>query len=548
MSLRQYKAKRDFSLTTEPAVERSGKPALKKSRLRFVIQKHAARRLHYDFRLELDGVLKSWAVPKGLPLKRGEKHLAVRVEDHPLEYVNFEGRIPEGQYGAGSVMVWDQGTYEVAEADPGNALKQGKILLRLEGKKLAGAWTLVRMKGRKEGDKEPWLIIKSGEDAPRISARKEDQSTRTGRTMKQIHEKSRSTWTSHRAQSGKEKASVARASADARVAELPQKEPGFVVPMKARLVEKPPGESGWLFEIKWDGIRAIGIKKNGFVRLYSRAAREITRDFPKIAAALKDLPVSDLVVDGEIVALDQKGRPSFQLLQNIKRATPDEPAVICYYLFDLLNLQRHDLRRRPLVERKKVLEEFLRQSSDPLRYSAGLKGNPKRLLEEAGHNRLEGLMAKREDSPYEPGQRSGLWKKIKCVNEQEFVIGGYTRSQGTRQHFGAILVGYYREQKLVFAGKVGTGFDTRTLASLYERFEKLKTAQCPFSDLAAARSGKGRHGLTALRADRCFWLKPRLVCEVRFSEWTAGGILRQPVFLGLREDKPPEEVRREIAV
>ncbi len=492
MGLARYKEKRNFSRTPEPAGGRARKTV---TRLAYVIQKHAARRLHYDFRLEMDGVLKSWAVPKGIPTVKGDKRLAMEVEDHPIEYGSFEGTIPEGNYGAGTVMLWDHGTYEVSGDDPVRAWKEGKLHFWLHGKKLEGEWALVRMRARDEGDKKAWLLIKSGED---YEAAIKETSVVSGLTMEQIAKKNGRVWESGRAQDTSPKAGARRsartlpavsvksrapslsASIKKAISAYPRQEPGCVVPMKALLVEKAPEGAGWMYEIKWDGYRALGIKKDGEVTLCSRSLRDVTADFPEIAEAVRNLPSNNLMLDGEIVALDATGHASFQRLQNYRtRPKAGEHPDLYYYVFDLLNLEKHDLKRVPLQERKDWLQQLLQGVADPIRFSAGLQGDPKILLAEAGKNKLEGLVAKRTDSCYEPERRSSAWLKIKLVQEQEFVIGGYTQPKGTRPYFGAVVVGYYRDRKLYFASKVGTGFDDRTLKSLYETFQQYKTERCP---------------------------------------------------------------------
>ena len=550
MRLTRYQAKRNFSRTREPKGGRAI-PSGRHSKAIFVVQKHAAKRLHYDFRLAMDGALKSWAVPKGIPTKQGEKRLAMQVEDHPLEYANFEGTIPKGNYGAGSVMVWDMGAYEVLDDEPATALRKGKILLELAGKKLNGQWTLVRMRRRDEQDERAWLLIKTGKDARCISSREDDTSARSGRTMEQIAAADGDTAETQHAKSSKLKLEDHSHHDEhgkdplSNLNGLPTSAPRFAEPMKALLQAELPKGRDWLFEVKLDGIRAIGIKNGRQVRIFSRRPRELTMDYPEIAEALRNLPAEKLVVDGEIAALDEKGRSSFQLLQNLKQSSASRPPV-SFYLFDLLNLNGHDLESLPLMKRKAALETLLSDGHDPLRLSASLEADPSKIWKQVKRLGLEGLIAKRRDSQYEPGRRSGAWLKIKAQNEQEFVIGGYNPPQGSRKYFGSLLVGYYTGGDLVFAGKVGTGFNARSLKSLYEQFQKYRTSACPFAELLTKRSGRSNRGITAAEMKRCVWLKPELVCQVKFLEWTRGGILRQPVFLGLREDKKPQQVVREV--
>jgi bifunctional non-homologous end joining protein LigD len=581
MGLAEYKRKRDFKKTAEPA----GKPLPKKLKgaSRFVIQKHAARRLHYDLRLEMDGVLKSWALPKGLPWKRGEKHLAVEVEDHPIEYEGFEGVIPEGQYGGGTVMVWDRGTYYVYGEQPIKSLQEGKLHLLLDGKKARGEWTLVRIRGR-DGEKNQWLILKTGADAKPISKKFEDQSVKTSRTMKQIAEARDAEWQSDRvadeSPTSQFKARIREAikkkevgrdrrarrginlgdvrgkrsdrHAIATLPDLPSAKPRFIEPMNAKLVEKPLAAGDWMYELKFDGIRLIAVKAGQKVSLLSRNQNDLTRRFPEIAEVVKNLPANECVVDGEVVALDEEGRSSFQLLQ--AREMEGRNAPVYFYAFDLLQFDGKSLIRLPLEARKNVLEKLcdaVAGGVDPgsvLRYSGAIGNDPTRLLKEVKRRGLEGIIGKQRNSVYEPGRRSGAWIKLKCVNEQEFVIGGYTPPQGARKHFGAILVGYYKNPaaaELVFAGKVGTGFSSKSLAVLHKKFQDQQCNDCPFADLPSKQNGQWVQGITPSMMKKMHWIKPRFVAEIKFAEWTRDKKLRAPVFLGLREDKDPRDVIRE---
>jgi bifunctional non-homologous end joining protein LigD len=545
MSLVEYKRKRRFSQTPEP---KGAVKARKAKALSFVIQKHDATRLHYDFRLEMEGVLKSWAVPKGIPTKKGEKRLAMHVEDHPLDYGGFEGTIPEGNYGAGTVMLWDRGTYETVSGDPVEGHRRGKLHIRLAGEKLQGEWTLVRM--RSEDGKEPWLLIKSGEDVKPISAKREDQSVLSGKTMEQITHGRGRVWQSDRPARSQTRRGgpTTRLSPrrqptnNSQLKRLPRESAGYVNPMKALLVRNPPPRDGWVFEIKWDGYRAVAVKSKSRTHLFSRRHRDITGDFSSVASSVESLPAKNLVLDGEIVALGENGRPSFQLLQNFRQEHSSRGLRLIYYVFDLLNYENRDLKKLPLTERRKLLETLLGDADEPIRLSGILEGDPEDLVEQAHKNNIEGLIAKRATSIYEPNRRSGSWLKIKTVLEQEFVIGGYTEPKGSREHFGALLAGYYQGAHLMFASKVGTGFNTESLHSLYRRFQKLTTTVCPFVNLPT----KGPNGLSRAEMRRCTWLLPTLVCQVRFTEWTGDGGLRHPVFLGLRDDKRPNEVHREI--
>jgi bifunctional non-homologous end joining protein LigD len=568
MALKEYKAKRDFRRTREPAGRvRSAKSALPA----FVVQKHAATRLHYDFRLEMEGVLKSWAVPKGFPTRKGDKRLAVEVEDHPIEYGDFEGTIPKGNYGAGTVMLWDTGTYRVSGDDPPRALAEGKLHLFLKGKTLKGEWTLVRMRRREREDKPQWLLLKSGEDVPEISAAQDDRSVQTRRSMAQIARANDKQWQSDRARSSRDsdlqlearskrlsrasagrgaktpnsklqtpnklqipssKAATHARSPSLERRHLPKMSPQFMDPMKALLSEKLPKGPEWIYELKFDGVRALGIGQNGKIELVSRAEKDLTSKYHEIADALSGLAAKEFVLDGEIVAVDKEGRSSFQLLQSYYVPSGFKPQLL-YYVFDVLNLDDHDLRSLPLEERKGIAESLLQDAPDRIRFSAAIRADSARLIKAMQARGLEGLIAKRKDSKYESGRRSGAWIKFKWTSEQEFVIGGYTEPKGARTQFGALLVGYYEKSKLLFAAKVGTGFDQRLLRSLHQKFQPLFRSECPFANLPEKSSSGRSQGLTAREMRLCTWLEPKLVCQVRFAEWTRDGHLRQPAFLGL---------------
>ncbi|MEY2559968.1 MAG: bifunctional non-ous end joining protein LigD [Verrucomicrobiota bacterium] len=565
MGLTEYKKKRNFTVTAEP----SGKPLPKlvKGASRFVIQKHDASRLHYDFRLEMDGVLKSWAVPKGLPWEKGEKHLAVEVEDHPVEYATFEGIIPQGQYGGGTVMVWDRGNYHVYGEDPLKALREGRLHLVMDGEKAKGEWALIRT--RMDGNKAQWLLLKSGTSIRPISKKRDDESVKSGRTMAQIAAQKDAEWQSNRKDDAKpnlksrikealkkkddrqekvepkEKSGGRNAPglAEKALAKLPAGKPRFVDPMKPRLLETPPTTGDWSYELKFDGIRACAIKDGGKVSLISRNGNELRARYPNVGDAIKNLSVDQCVIDGEVVALDDAGRSSFQLLQGLEMEGRKSP--VCFYVFDLLQLNGRSLIGLPLTGRKQVLARLCDGIGDPIRYSGEIGGDAKPLLSEVQRRGLEGLIGKLRDSVYEPGRRSGAWIKLKCVNEQEFVIGGFTPPQGARKHFGAILVGYYEKKKFLFAGKVGTGFNTKSLASLSKKLKSEKRDDCPFADLPSKQGGQWVQGITPSMMRKIEWVNPVFVCQVKFAEWTRDGKLRQPVFLGLREDKNPAQVVRE---
>ena len=523
MSLHEYAKKRNFERTSEPT-DRAR--ARKSTKPRFVIQKHAATRLHYDFRLEIDGTLKSWAVPKGIPLTKGEKRLAVHVEDHPLAYADFEGTIPTGQYGGGTVMIWDFGTFEFSERYPVKTIESGQLHFVLHGKKLEGEWGLVRLKS----EENQWLLIKHGSDAVPISKELDDSSARSGLTMEEIA-KTDATWESRPA------ARKVRRHRLGRVAM-----PAFVEPMYAKPVPRPPA-GAWSYEIKFDGYRAIALKGGDEVRLLSRNQKDLSKKFAPVTNALAELDCRDAILDGEVVALDDQGRPSFQLLQAFEKG--EERPPLFYYVFDLLQLDGADLRALPLSERKPRLQKLLEDGPEILRYSVPFDADLDELLEKARSFGLEGLIGKQPGSHYESGRRTGAWVKLKLALTQEFVIGGYTPPAGGRQYFGAIIVGYFSGDSFHFAAKVGSGFSEKRLKELYEQFQSLARDECPFVDLPEKRGSRWGQAITPAEMKRCRWVEPELVCQVRFTEWTQDDKLRQPVFLGLRNDKAAHEVVRE---
>jgi bifunctional non-homologous end joining protein LigD len=539
MSLTEYRRKRNFGKTAEPEAKTN-----RQNRRRFVIQKHDATRLHYDFRLELGGTLKSWAVPKGLPYKKGEKRLAVHVEDHPVSYIAFEGTIPKGQYGGGTVMVWDQGTFETDDPHPLKTLENGKLHFSLHGKKLKGEWYLVRLR-----DGDEWLIIRGGDDFKPVSKKQDDTSARSGKSMAALSRSSK-VWNSKDPEDPEKKKAEAEHSAARKrgakhlkpIAAGPA--PKFIEPMQALLVDEP-AEGDWRYEIKFDGFRALAFKRGAGVHLLSRNNKNFAEKFPEIVDAVASLETDDLILDGEIVALDKKGRSSFQLLQGID--TSERPPLV-YYVFDILRLDGESLLKLPLDERKTRLERVLKNAPPEIRFSASLEGKVGKLLAHAQRLGLEGLIGKRPDSLYEAGRRSGAWIKLKLQHEQEFVIGGYTPPGGSRKHFGALIVGVYEGKKLICTGKVGTGFNQALLRSLHERFKKIPASECPFENLPDKNSRRYGQAITASVMKTCHWLKPSLVCQLRFTEWTQDGRLRHPVFLGLREDKRASEVIHEKAV
>ncbi len=522
MSLTSYRRKRNFQKTAEPDPEA---PAPASDGARFVIQKHEATRLHYDLRLEMGGAFKSWAVPKGLPYAKGGKRLAVQVEDHPLAYGNFEGTIPMGEYGGGTVMLWDRGTFSPLSKTPAKDMRAGKLHFLLEGEKLRGEWYLVRLR---EGDQ--WLVIKGGEDMKPLTVKKDDTSVLSGKSMKQLAKVK-----------VVEQRMTQKKSAPRRAVEMPP----FVEPMMAKLVAAPP-PGKWLYEIKFDGWRALALKSGSAVQLYSRNRTDFTEKFPELVTALSALQVEDAIIDGEIIAVDDAGRSSFQLLQSFDAGKERPPLFFC--AFDLLQLNGANLTGRPLTERRAALEKLFKKEKGLLRFSDAIGHDGPAIFAKARDLGLEGLIGKRPDSQYEPGRRSGAWIKLKFHSEQEFVIGGYTDPEGARQAFGALIVGYYAGSKLMAAGKVGTGFDHALLRSLRARFQKVAADSCPFANIPVKERGKWGQGITPAEMKKCHWLKPKLVCQVKFAEWTRDGRLRQPVFLGLREDKPAADVVRETPV
>ncbi len=534
-SLKKYHAKRNFKQTHEPKGDEKT-PTSGESL--FVIQKHDASRLHYDFRLAMDGVLKSWAVPKGIPTRKGERHLAVEVEDHPLDYAKFEGIIPQGNYGGGTVMVWDTGTYQMLGGSPLEAHKQGLLHFALKGKKLNGEWSLVRM-NRSRSDKNEWLLLKSGENTTAITKKLDNQSTITHRTMAKIAGDQDATWQSNpedplKSHAGKTKTTRATSESSSHLERL------FVEPMKCLPRAEVPEGPDWLYEFKFDGYRSLAICKKGMALLLSRNRKTLNERFPDLAEEVGKIPAQEAILDGEIVAPDKDNRPSFQILQNYEQGPP-----LLYYFFDLLSLNGKDLTGEPLEERRKQLRKLLKDVSPRLLVSEDLPGTAKKVWAAIRKEHLEGIVAKRRKSVYEAGQRSGQWVKVKAINQQDFVIGGFTEPKGGRSHFGALLIGVQEKKGLRFCGKVGTGFNQKLLASLYLQMKKLKIEKCPFFNLPKARSGRWGGGITATEMKRCTWIKPALIAEIQFTEWTEDGSLRHPAFLGLRDDVSPADVHRE---
>ncbi|HVR47626.1 MAG TPA: non-homologous end-joining DNA ligase [Candidatus Binatia bacterium] len=525
-SLERYHKKRDFSQTPEPSGLRKGKAgsAAGRGKLRFVVQMHRATRLHYDFRLEAGGVLASWAVPKGPTLVPGDRRLAMHVEDHPFDYRDFEGNIPAGQYGAGSVIVWDRGTYKLAEGDdPAAEIAGGKIKFILNGKKLHGEFTLVKIKAREGESGEPWLLVKDRDqyDDPKYDPAKHPESVKSGKTLADIAADKRApTWqskpTARHATASRRRSSVKRDPL-----------PHIKALMLATLVDKPFDDPEWLFEIKWDGYRALCTIDDAKLSLVSRNGLDMLARFPDLAELSTAFASVPVMVDGEIVSLDSHGRSSFQRLQESQK----KPAGLTYVAFDLLYADGTDLRSKPLEERKALLERLIRNDGLVL-YSKHVVDRGKPLFENARKRGLEGIIGKKRDSTYQE-RRSRDWVKIKTGHEQEFVVGGWTDPKGSRKGFGALLLGVYQKGKLRYVGSVGTGFSAKLLSELSARLHKLQRKTSPFVNDVDVRPPP-------------HWTSPEMVVEVRFSEWTRDGYLRQPAYLGLRTDKPARDVVAEI--
>jgi bifunctional non-homologous end joining protein LigD len=537
-SLEEYGQKRRFERTPEPP---PGPPPPARGPLVFVVQKHRARRLHYDFRLQIDGVLASWSVPKGPSLDPRERRLAVQVEDHPFDYGSFEGIIPAGQYGAGEVIVWDDGTYspdeggfafdvpETANLRMREGLQQGKLSFTLRGRKLKGSWALVRMSGHERD----WLLIKH-DDAfaePGREVLADDRSVRSGLAIEDL-QAGRLPEPRPEAIRAPQEAFGARAAAF----------PAAVPPMLASLAERPFSHPDWWFEPKLDGIRALAYLRNGSVRLLSRRGNDITRQYPALARALAAQPANAMILDGEIVAPDERGLPSFERLQrrmnltrdqDIRRADAEIP--VTYQVFDVLYLDGFDLTGVPLGQRRALLDRALAPAG-PIGAVARFEAEGEAAYEAAVAYGLEGVIAKRRDSHYEPGRRSAAWLKVKATHSEDFVVGGYTAGQGARAGtFGALVLGSFDERgRLVYAGHVGSGFDERDLEDLRERLQPLRSRTCPFSDVPPVNAPTT-------------WVRPELVVEVKYAERTRDGRLRSPVFLRVREDKPASDVRVAVA-
>ncbi len=534
MTLETYNRKRNFARTPEP----EGKLGRRVDALRFVVQEHHARQLHFDFRLEMGGVLKSWAVPKGPSLDPKDRRLAVDVEDHPVDYLLFEGEISEGNYGAGQVVVWDTGTYTVTnDDDPLRAYESGKLTFILNGEKLQGQFNLIRLANRKN----QWLLFKSkdefaqpgweleamlkdGEVTAKSAGTRKRATPRRSETSPSTRPAAKPKETLHVVSNGTavDVENVVRAP-------MPEK----VEPMLATLVDKPFSDPEWVYEFKWDGVRALCFIEDGKARFVSRNQKEMNVHYPELANIAGAVQAKQAILDGEIVALDENGHPSFQLLQSrigllaeadIERLAGEHPAI--YYVFDIVYYDGMDLRTTPLHERQALLRAILTEK-DTVRISEAVPGKGEELFARAVAEGMEGMVAKQRDSVYEE-RRSESWLKLKAVQEQEVVIGGYTEPRGTRTYFGALVVGLYQDKKLVAVGHVGGGFNRKTLKQVYNLMQPLKTTRSPFAEPPPTN-------------EAVQWIKPELVAQVKFAEWTAERQMRQPIFLGLREDKDAQE-------
>lgn len=555
----KYRAKRDFHLTPEPSGD-TGKSARhrKQNKLSFVIQKHAASHLHYDFRLEWDGVLKSWAVAKGPSYFPGDKRLAIQVEDHPLEYGGFEGIIPKGQYGGGTVMLWDRGTWEPL-GDAAEGLRKGSLKFVLHGEKLRGHWTLVRMAGKFANQSKPsWLLIKERDGNERTAkdvaiTEEAPNSVLSRRDLNAIAKAQDAVWnsiagTSHGSNAAKHtkansainpsKPSKTRPlpNLTARLARLPKEAmPSFVTPQLASMAELPPHGGDWVHELKLDGYRIQARLQAGretYVQLLTRTALDWTHRMRSIADAIGALQLRSALFDGEVVVLSSDGTSSFANLQAAFQEGARFP--LTYFIFDLLHLNGHNLRNLPLLERKEILSEVLSglPSDGSIRISEHLGGEGKNVFDSACRLGAEGIISKLAQGKYVSGRSNG-WQKLKCYREQEFVIGGFTLPSNGIHGVGALLLGYYEKERLLYAGRTGTGFTQKTHRMIRDRLDAIRSARSPFAAIPDGMS-RGVH-----------WVKPKLVAEVAFANWTRDILVRQAAFKGLREDKPPKSVARE---
>ena len=538
MALDSYRRKRDFARTPEPSgaeddpadsIHGSEGPV-------FVVQKHDASQLHYDFRLEIEGVLKSWAVPKGPVPDPSIKRLAMEVEDHPLSYGSFEGIIPEGEYGGGTVMLWDRGTW-VPAGDPAKAYRDGRLEFELRGEKLRGSWLLVRT-GRNRRGKAKWLLFKRSDDEARPGSgdallEERALSVASGRSLPEIARDRSRTWSSSEEDGGEDAEAGAGAPApDPRDVEGARRadQPPDIAPQLATLVKAAPDGPDWLHEIKFDGYRVLCRVEGGAARLVTRNGKDWTDRFPRVARAAAAIRARALI-DGEVVMLDRGGRSDFQALQNAQGSSSESMFL---YAFDLPWLDGWDLRRVPLERRKELLAELLEGGPAVIRYSEHVRGTGPAFHETACARGLEGIISKRVDAPYSGG-RGRSWVKVKCLRRQEFVVVGWTDPSGSREGLGSLLLATNDAAgRLRYAGRVGTGFTRATLADLTRKLAPLERKTSPVSDPPRGAQARGVH-----------WVRPKLIAEVAFTEWTHDDVIRHPAFHGLREDKERDEIVRE---
>lgn len=519
MSLNKYHEKRNFKKTREP----KGKMVSSTSRRLYVIQKHAASHLHYDFRLELNGVLLSWAVPKGPCLDPSVKRLAVHVEDHPIDYGSLEGEIPKGEYGGGTVILWDTGEWQCD--DPNSAYKKGDLTFVLHGKKLKGGWKLIRIKN----DPKNWLLMKLDDRYAKPLSDydvllKMSKSVKSKKTIEQF--------TKDHAQPIRKKTSKKKACENWEIVTPIKPLPAIVQPELATLVNAPPEGNQWLHEIKFDGYRLLAyIDNHNEIRLITRGQQDWTTKFRNIVKAIKKLGLSNTILDGEVVVLDKQQHANFQLLQNSLQSNQQNNFI--YYAFDLIYYDSHDLTQLPLFERKKLLSTIITSTQKGiLRYSDHVEGSGKSVFEKSCELALEGIISKRKNSPYRE-KRTQDWVKVKCLQRQEFIVVGFTKPQGVRQYFGSLLLAIWRNKKLIYCGHVGTGFNQTSLREINKELKKRITTIMPLSKRPPD-------------SKLVTWIQPTLVVEVEFSEWTQDGILRHPSFKGIRHDKSATEIQQEI--
>jgi len=544
MALTLYKKKRSFKSTPEPVGGKASGP-----RLRFVVQKHDATRLHYDFRLELDGVLKSWAVPKGPSLNPEDKRLAMMVEDHPYDYRTFEGIIPEGNYGAGTVIVWDEGTYEALEGDSKKEqekillqqLKKGSLKIKMNGSKLKGEFALVKLKN---AENNAWLLIKHRDKyAKETDITKKDKSVVSGKTIKTIEKTSKNIWGSSpknksaSKKSRKQRVEKKKIQNEGKKASFPK----TVRPMLATLVDQPFDEPGWQYEIKWDGYRAVAMINKGKVNLISRNNKSFNEKFYPVVDALKKWDCN-AVIDGEVVVLNEKGISNFGSLQNWRS---EADGSLFYYVFDIVWLNGYDLKALPLTKRREILKDNL-PNENIIRLSENFETSAIDFLAAASKMGMEGIMAKKEDSVYIEGDRTREWLKIKSNKRHEVVIGGFTQNEGSAKKFSALLVGVFDKGRLDYMGKIGTGFNDKMQKEIMTKMKKLETKKIPFTEKPDVNK-PSRFRPNPPKAT-VTWLKPELVCEVSYTEITSDGVMRHPSFEGLRIDKKAKNVKKEKAI